>query len=304
MRVPLAFLSDPAAYFVEPGRLRRRSRQLRARQSGRLPRCAEALARRGGRSGRNSACSRRRDQRLGQHRITASRRDARWRCADNATRQSAAAGLRRHLRSRHRRQRHAAGQPSKSSPGFPAPRPDARPSISASRDTMRLFIRPLAGSDISLYPDPPGLGSVAGAALQVLPFALDEIAKLTTPPAGATAARIVRAIGDALDLRSGSPLHFDGVKLEAWAANPAQRFADRLPLMLQSAVDRACQRNRPGLACRSRHLGARQSSAARRGPGRHRFHHRAIQRRGPGQCRRRSLCRKHRRRRSLSMARD
>ena len=101
---------------------------------------------------------------------------------------------------------------------------------------MRLFIRPLAGSDISLYPDPPGLGSVAGAALQVLPFALDEIAKLTTPPAGATAARIVRAIGDALDLRSGSPLHFDGVKLQAWAANPAQRFADRLPLMLQSLL--------------------------------------------------------------------
>ena len=103
-------------------------------------------------------------------------------------------------------------------------------------DTARLFIRPSAGSDISLYPDPPGLGSVAGAALQVLPFALDEIAKITAPPDAATAARIVRAIGDALDLRSGAPLHFDSVKLEAWAANPAQRFADRLPLMLQSLL--------------------------------------------------------------------
>lgn len=103
-------------------------------------------------------------------------------------------------------------------------------------DTMRLFIRPLVGADISLYPDPPGLGSVAGAALQVLPFALDEVAKLTTPPAGATAARIVRAIGDALDLRSGTPSHFDSVKLQAWATNPAQRFADRLPLMLQSLL--------------------------------------------------------------------
>jgi len=38
--------------------------------------------------------------------------------------------------------------------------------------SIRLFIRPQAGSDISLYPDPPGLGSVASAALQVLPFAL------------------------------------------------------------------------------------------------------------------------------------
>jgi hypothetical protein len=101
----------------------------------------------------------------------------------------------------------------------------------AVTDTVRLFIRPAAGSDIGLYPDPPGLGSIASAALQVLPFALDEVAKLTAPPAGATAARIVGAIGDALDLRTASK--FDSAKLEAWAANPAQRFADRLPLILQ-----------------------------------------------------------------------
>jgi hypothetical protein len=102
--------------------------------------------------------------------------------------------------------------------------------------SIRLFIRPQAGSDISLYPDPPGLGSVAGAALQVLPFALDEVAKLTSPPPAADAARIVRAFGDALDLRTGSPLKFDGVRLNAWASNPPQHFADRLPAIAQVAL--------------------------------------------------------------------
>ena len=103
-------------------------------------------------------------------------------------------------------------------------------------DAARLFIRPQAGSDISLYPNPPGLGSVAGAALQVLPFALDEIAKLTTPPLAANAAAIVTALGDILDLRSGAPLKFDGAKLNTWAENPAQRFADRLPVLQQAAL--------------------------------------------------------------------
>jgi hypothetical protein len=102
--------------------------------------------------------------------------------------------------------------------------------------SVRLFIRPQTGSDISLYPDPPGLGSVAGAALQVLPFVLDEVAKLTTPPAAAQAARVVRAIGDALDLRTGATPKFDGARLNAWAENPAQRFADRLPALAQAAL--------------------------------------------------------------------
>ncbi len=101
---------------------------------------------------------------------------------------------------------------------------------------VRLFIRPQTGSDIGLYPDPPGLGSVAGAALQVLPFVLDEVAKLTSPPAAAQAARVVRAIGDALDLRTGATPKFDGARLNAWAENPAQRFADRLPALAQTAL--------------------------------------------------------------------
>jgi hypothetical protein len=103
-------------------------------------------------------------------------------------------------------------------------------------DSTQVFLRPLAGSDISLYPNPPGLGSLAGGALQVLPFALDEVAKLTSPPLAVNAAAIVSALGDALDLRSGTPSRFDGAKLNAWAENPAQHFADRLPALLQAAL--------------------------------------------------------------------
>lgn len=103
-------------------------------------------------------------------------------------------------------------------------------------DGARLFIRPQTGADISLYPDPPGLGTITGAALRVLPFALDELAEATSPPSLAQVARIVRAIGDALDLRSGTPAKFDPVKLDLWAADPAQRFAGRLPVLAQAAL--------------------------------------------------------------------
>jgi large repetitive protein len=101
-------------------------------------------------------------------------------------------------------------------------------------DGVRLFLRPATGSDISLFPDPPGLGSLAGAALQALPFALDQVAAIAAPPAGLTAARVVTALGDALDLRTAG--HFDAAKLSAWSANPAQRFADRLPILAQAAL--------------------------------------------------------------------
>ena len=144
--------------------------------------------------------------------------------------------------------------------------------------SVRLFIRPQTGSDISLYPDPPGLGSVAGAALQVLPFVLDEVAKLTTPPPAAQAARIVRAVGDALDLRTGAVPKFDAARLNAWAENPAQRFADRPPRArtrrrspsLPRRSDRCCPRRSPfprrpaGCCCRpgrSRSRSPRRRSA-------------------------------------------
>jgi hypothetical protein len=101
---------------------------------------------------------------------------------------------------------------------------------------VRLFVRPQTGADIALYPDPPGLGALTGAALRVLPLALDELAGATAPPPLAEVARIVRAIGDALDLRSGAPAKFDPVKLDHWAADPAQRFAERMPLLAQASL--------------------------------------------------------------------
>ena len=103
-------------------------------------------------------------------------------------------------------------------------------------DALRLFLRPQAGADISLYPDPPGLGAVAGAALRALPFVLDEIAKASAPPLAATAGQVVSAIGDALDLRSGTPAKFDSAKLAAWAQNPPAQFAARLPALQQSVL--------------------------------------------------------------------
>ena len=103
-------------------------------------------------------------------------------------------------------------------------------------DAVRLFVRPQDGTDISLYPDPPGLGAVAGAALQALPFVLDKIAEASAPPLAATAGQIVGAVGDALDLRSGTPAKFDSAKLAAWAQDPAARFAAQLPALQQSAL--------------------------------------------------------------------
>src|SRR5262249_7713932 len=86
--------------------------------------------------------------------------------------------------------------------------------------TLRVYIRPDPGADLSLYPDPPGLGQLASTAVtHALPFILDQLAT----PIGATlqgkVGAVVRAIGDGLNLRSGAPLKFDPAKLQAWAAN-------------------------------------------------------------------------------------
>ncbi len=96
--------------------------------------------------------------------------------------------------------------------------------------SARLFLRLAGGSEVPLYPDPPGLGSLSAAAVQILPLVLDEVAKIAAGP-GADAAAVVRALGDLLDLRSpgaGGP-KFDGQKLRQWAQDPAAALAARLP---------------------------------------------------------------------------
>ncbi len=86
---------------------------------------------------------------------------------------------------------------------------------------LQLFLRPLAGADITLVPF-SGLGSLAAAARAALPFLLDRLAER-----GAPVGPLVATLGDALALRSGNaPRAFDGAALQDWAARPAERLRD------------------------------------------------------------------------------
>ncbi|HJR23144.1 MAG TPA: DUF6603 domain-containing protein, partial [Dongiaceae bacterium] len=102
---------------------------------------------------------------------------------------------------------------------------------------LQIFLRPDSGPDLPLYPNPPGLANLAQTAVaQALPLILDELAE----PVGSTLAgqvgAAVRALGDALALRSGTPLQFDGPALQAFAADPAAAFAARLPVLSNTLI--------------------------------------------------------------------
>ena len=104
--------------------------------------------------------------------------------------------------------------------------------------SVRVLIRPATGSDLSLFPDPPGLGSLATTAVtQALPLVLDELASRTgTDPAGRAGA-VVRALGDALGLRTGdAPPRFDPARLSAFAADPAAALVAALPSLTAAAL--------------------------------------------------------------------
>ncbi|WP_405218427.1 DUF6603 domain-containing protein [Agrococcus sp. Ld7] len=79
---------------------------------------------------------------------------------------------------------------------------------------IQLFARPSVGADISLLPF-AGLGALSAVAEAALPFLLDELAGLPSPVGD-----VVREVGDALALRTGTPRAFDRARLQAWAANP------------------------------------------------------------------------------------
>ena len=99
-----------------------------------------------------------------------------------------------------------------------------------------MFVRPASGPDISLYPDPPGLGSVAGAAAHALPLVLNALADETGNDAKGKAGAVVRVVGDAMALRTGAPATFHDAELQAWAADPAGRLAARLPALAVAAL--------------------------------------------------------------------
>jgi large repetitive protein len=102
---------------------------------------------------------------------------------------------------------------------------------------LKVFIRPDTGADIPLYPNPPGLGQLAQAAAHALPLVLNAIAAETGGDAKGTAGAVVRAIGDAMGLRTGAPPTFHDAELQAWAGDPAGSLAGRLPALEAAALN-------------------------------------------------------------------
>ena len=80
---------------------------------------------------------------------------------------------------------------------------------------------------VPLLPIAGGLGGLAGAAERALPLALDALTNVGTF-AGLDVGAAVATLGDALDLRTGTPAHFDISRLELLAANPVAQLTARL----------------------------------------------------------------------------
>ena len=102
-------------------------------------------------------------------------------------------------------------------------------------DSVRVYLRPETGADLSLFPNPPGLGQLAQAAVAfALPLILNELASQTGAGIPGDVARVTRALGDGLNLRvAGS---FDIQRLQAWAADPASALSNALPTLTAVAL--------------------------------------------------------------------
>ncbi len=118
--------------------------------------------------------------------------------------------------------------------GLPVTTIPGRSAVHLSVDgELALFLRNAAGTDLSLYPNPPGLASLTGAAVETaLPIALNAIID-----GGGTAGAVTAAIGDALVLREGSPARFSGSRLSGWASDPEGELAARWPSISASALN-------------------------------------------------------------------
>ena len=103
-------------------------------------------------------------------------------------------------------------------------------------DQLRLFIRPAAGADVALFPQPASLGAlVTTAVTQALPLVLDALADLQSQPSPQREiGRVVAQLGDAMALRSGG--RFQAAALTAWGQNPAAQLALRWPALVASAL--------------------------------------------------------------------
>lgn len=122
--------------------------------------------------------------------------------------------------------------------GLPGAAPGRSALHVALNGDLRAFLRPASGADLPLYPDAPGLGRLASVAVQqALPLVLDELAAQTGSDLAGDIGAVVREVGDALGLRSGTPARFQGTALQAWADDPATALAARLPALGASALN-------------------------------------------------------------------
>ena len=103
--------------------------------------------------------------------------------------------------------------------------------VSLGGSGTSVFLRPTAGSDIVLVPF-AGFGALAGTAAAALPYALDKMAEIPGD-VGST----VGLIGDALDLRTGTPQQFDADRLHDWALDPVSSLVGALPSIVSTGLD-------------------------------------------------------------------
>ena len=134
-------------------------------------------------------------------------------------------------------------------PGLP-PRPGALLSVGLAGATpgrralyidvsqgVSVYLRPDTGADLSIYPNPPGLGQLAATAVtQALPFILDHLAAPTGATLQGHVGEIIRTVGDGLNLRTGATPHFDPARLQAWAADPLGSLVAAEPTLTAAAL--------------------------------------------------------------------
>ncbi|HET9443493.1 MAG TPA: DUF6603 domain-containing protein, partial [Acidimicrobiales bacterium] len=130
--------------------------------------------------------------------------------------------------------------------------PEATPSgahrraVHAALDAAGLvvFLRPAAGADIPLHPNPAGLGALLAAGVeQLLPMVLDALARLSGDADRLAIGALVSAVGRGLDVvadpgDTANPATFDGAKLHLLADDPGARLAARAGALAAEVASR------------------------------------------------------------------
>jgi hypothetical protein len=102
---------------------------------------------------------------------------------------------------------------------------------------LRIVLRPSAGPDLELYPNPAGFGSLLEAGVtELLPIALNEVASMTGDAVRVEVADLVGRAGRGLAVASGTPAVFDGTALKALAADPAGYLRAHLGTLVTETV--------------------------------------------------------------------